>query len=339
MKRIQQRLFFLLLVLVALAMAAGCGSTTPAASAGSSSAGVKPDTAAMSAEKRKQAVFATKPYKDLLTVRYLDLQNSEASGDSIVIQSPDGQTMLVDAGIPAVGPQVVGYLTQLGIDKLDIAVNTHPHPDHIGGFESVFRSKQVDQFYLGNLRPVEWSSYTSALAAANAKQVKQTFLEEGMEFQLGKEVHVKVMNPKKGELPGSIKKFELDEVNNPSIVLLLTYKNTRFLFTGDIHREREVELVEKYGDQLRADFMDAPHHGISTSSSQSFLQTVAPKVSVISYNKFNNFKQLLNYQKNSKSTYVTALHGNVLITSDGKELNVITEKDYPAKSGTESSSK
>ncbi|CAG7619441.1 hypothetical protein PAESOLCIP111_02213 [Paenibacillus solanacearum] len=332
-----KQLFHLLLVLVLLALAAGCGSAAPASSASSGSG--SPDKAAMSAEQRKQAVFATAPYKGLLTVRYLDLQNSEASGDSIVIQSPDGQTMLIDAGIPAVGLQVVSYLTQMGVEKLDIAVNTHPHPDHIGGFESVFRSKQVDQFYLLNLRPVEWSSYTSAIAAANAKKVKQTFLEAGMEFQLGKDVHIKVLNPQKGELPGSIRKFELDEVNNPSIVLLMTYKNTRFLFTGDIHREREVELVEKYGDQLRADFMDAPHHGITTSSSQSFLQTVAPKVSVISYNKFSNFKQLLNYQKNSKSAYVTALHGNLLITSDGKELHVITEKDYPSKGSAESTGK
>ncbi|TNJ63515.1 MBL fold metallo-hydrolase [Paenibacillus hemerocallicola] len=103
------------------------------------------DTALLSPGDR---IFATKPYRGLLTVRYLDLQHAEASGDSIVVQSPDGKTMLIDAGTPAVGPQVVTYLDRLGIDKIDIAVNTHPHPDHIGGFESVFRAKTVDLFYL-----------------------------------------------------------------------------------------------------------------------------------------------------------------------------------------------
>lgn len=172
------------------------------------------------------------------------------------------------------------------------------------------------------------------MAAARAKKIRQEYLEAGTTFRLGQDVSIEVLNPKKGELPGAVNNMEngeLDEVNNASLVLLLTYRNTRFLFTADIHREREVELIEIYGEKLRADFMDAPHHGIGTSSSQSFLRAVSPKVSVISYNKFNNYKQLLTYQKLIDSTYVTALHGNIVVSSDGKQLTVVSEKQYPSK--------
>ncbi|WP_028551288.1 ComEC/Rec2 family competence protein [Paenibacillus sp. UNC451MF] len=279
---------------------------------------------------RLDGLYAASSYKGLLTVRYLDLENKEPSGDCIIIQSPDGKTMVIDAGIPEVGPQVVNALSKLGINKIDIAVNTHPHPDHIGGFDSVFKQIPVDMFYLEDEKPVEWAAYRNTMSVVQSKKIKTAYLQENDQFQLGQQVRVEVLNPRKGELPGAVKKFELDEVNNASMLLKLNYKDTSFLFTGDIHREREVELIERFGDKLKADFMDAPHHGISSSSSQSWLSTVSPKVSVISYNKFNNYKQLLNYQKNHIDTYVTAFHGQVLLTSDGNKLNVLTQKDYPA---------
>lgn len=305
-------------------------------SAGCSPAAVDAPASGSAVEENGEAigeqVLASESDRGQLTVRYLDLEDSEPSGDSIVIRSPDGRTMLIDAGTPAVGPQVVDALDRLGIDKIDIAVNTHPHPDHIGGFASVFRSIPVGTFYAVNLKPASWSSYVNAMAAARAKGIAPVYAEAGTTFRLGDEVRVEVLNPRKGELPGAVKQEsdgELAEVNNASMVLLMTYRNTRFLFTGDIHREREMELVEEYGERIRADFMDAPHHGISTSSSGRFLEAVSPETAVISYHNFKNFGQLLAYRKRIPNNYVTGLHGSVLIVSDGEQLSVLTEKAYP----------
>jgi competence protein ComEC len=280
---------------------------------------------------RTDEVFATQPYKGLLTIRYLYLPNKEHSGDSIVIQAPDGKTMLIDSGIAAVGPQIVHYLDQLGIGTIDIALNTHPHSDHIGGFASVMRAKKVNLFYLPNFPAAPWLSYADTMNQVRIKQIKLANLEAGDHFQLSQDVQLEVLNPHKGELPDAIKTFELEEVNDRSIVLKMTYKANSFLFTGDIHRDREMELISEYGEKLRADFMDAPHHGFSTSSSPGFLKAVSPKVAVFSENLSINFPQLLKYQQNNIATYATGLHGNILITSDGKKLNVITEKDYPPK--------
>lgn len=313
-------------LLLAVFLTSGCGGV-PAIVSGTAS--TPPGTAAQGADDRLEKLMTPKLYQGLLTVRYLNLKNEKPEGDCIVIQSPDGKTMVIDAGIPEVGPQVVDTLTKLGIQKIDIAVNTHPHTDHIGGYDSVFKNIPVDVFYMVDAKASMWASYRNAMSQAQLKKIKTEYVQEGYQFQLGEQVKVEVLNPRKGELPGAIKKFELDEVNNTSMVLKLNFKDTSFLFTGDIHREREMEMIDRLGDKLKADFMDAPHHGISTSSSQSWLSAVSPKVAVISYDQFSNFKQLLHYQKNNIQTYVTGFHGHVLLTSDGKKLNVLTEKDYP----------
>ncbi|MFE5321981.1 ComEC/Rec2 family competence protein [Paenibacillus sp. NPDC056579] len=315
-------------LLLTVWLTSGCGSV-PATTPGGTASTPSDHAEGQDASGRLEPMMTPKRYEGLLTVRYLNLKHEKPEGDCIVIQSPDGKTMIIDAGIPEVGPQVVDALTKLGIQKIDIAVNTHPHTDHIGGFDSVFKKVPVDRFYMVDAKASIWASYRNAMSQVQLKNIKTEFLQEGDTFVLGPQVHVQILNPRKGELPGAIKTFELDEVNNASMVLKLTYKDTSFLFTGDIHREREMELIERYGDKLKADFMDAPHHGISTSSSQSWLSAVSPRIAVISYDHFNTFKQLLNYQKNNIQTYVTGFHGQVLLTSDGKKLNVFTEKDYP----------
>ena len=252
--------------------------------------------------------------------------------------------MLIDAGIPDVGPQVLQYLQKMDIRSLDIVVNTHPHPDHIGGLASVFRNVSVGKFYMIDMPMWSWSSYAGTMSAAKSKNIVPEYLEEGASFQLGRDVRIEVLNPWKGELPDAMKNSassgsdaELGDVNNRSLVLLMTYKNTRFLFTGDIHLEREAELVDKYGERLRADFMDAPHHGISTSSSQKFLNAVSPKVAVISRNIFENYPQLLKYMRSGIDTYVTAQVGSIAITSDGKKLAVVAERAKPQASQSQTS--
>ena len=345
-KRFWRNKAFMSIRAAALALmlaASGCGESAQSPEA---STGAVVPAQANAVDARTGNVFDPALAKGKLAVVYLDLKSSGQSGDCIVIRSPDGKTMMIDAGIPEVGPQVLQYLQQMEIRSLDIVVNTHPHPDHIGGLASVLRNVNVGKFYMINMPMQSWSAYASAMSAAKAKNIVPEYLEEGASFQLGKDVRIEALSPWKGELPDAMKNSassgsdaELGDVNNRSLVLLLTYKDTRFLFTADIHLDREVELVDKYGERLRADFMDAPHHGISTSSSQKFLNAVSPKVAVINRNIFDNYAQLLKYMRSGIDTYVTAQVGSIAITSDGKKLAVVTEREKPQASSSQTSQK
>lgn len=92
---------------------------------------------------------AIKPEKMAVTaghdmrVHFIDV----GQGDSILIESPNGKTMLVDGGVKGAGQQIVSYLKELGVSKLDVVVATHPDADHIGGLIPVLNSLTIEQFY------------------------------------------------------------------------------------------------------------------------------------------------------------------------------------------------
>ncbi|OPA80442.1 hypothetical protein BVG16_06850 [Paenibacillus selenitireducens] len=279
---------------------------------------------------RTKEVFDHDKYKNQLTIRYFDLKSKEDTGDSILIETPDGKTMLIDAGIPEVGPQIVQYLDDLGIGKIDYAVNTHPHADHIGGFATLLQSKDISTMIMENL-PYDSNAYRNTVQALHQKKLKVEYLEDGDTFQLGSDVKVEVLNPPPGALPAAVKNFSFAEVNNQAMVLKITYKENTFLFTGDIYKDREYKLVDSHAQALKADMMHVPHHGNTTSSSPAFVKAVSPQIAIISSNILQSLDVVKRYEKNGVKVYVTGLHGNILITSDGKELNVITEKDWSSK--------
>lgn len=307
---------------------ASCSETQPQSGA-ITSPGPAPSTVVA---MRTEQLFDKKAFQGQLSIRYFHLAGDYLTGDSFLITSPEGRTMLIDAGLPEVGPQVVNYLNKLGIDTLDIALNTHPHIDHIGGFATVAKDKGIKQFFMVNLPYPTSNPYKNTMAALAAKQVPIKTLEEGDTFQLGNNVQVEVLNPPKGELPDAVKSFSAPEINDYSMVLRITYGDRSFLITADIYKHREIELTAfKWKDKLKSDMMDIPHHGSeSTSSSEAFLQAVSPQIVVMSQNNFQspNLKERL--EKKGVAVYSTGLHGNILVHSDGKKIEVMTEKDWTA---------
>ncbi|TVY05437.1 ComEC/Rec2 family competence protein [Paenibacillus cremeus] len=295
---------------------------------------VEPAGAPAQEQKKEEAPLRTKEVfdrakdKGLLTIRYFNLKDLKvATGDSYLITSPDGQTMLMDAGIPETGKQVVGYLDQLGIQTLDIAFNTHPHSDHLGGFAEVLKVKNAKAYYMENFQYTVSGAYRNVMTQVEKKRIPIRTLEEGDTFELGSDVKFEVLSPKKGVLPEAIHNYDPATLNYYALVVKMTYKNNTFLFPADIYKDREAELIALYGNKLDTDFVHAPHHGNNTSSSPSFVDTVSPKITVLSSNIFNSLDVLKRYERKGSAVYSTGLNGNILITSDGERLNVITEKD------------
>jgi len=266
-------------------------------------------------------------FNDQLTIRYFYLpSDEEKSGDAALIRTPDGVTMMVDAGVPKTGPYVDQYLDKLGIDKIDVAVMTHPHYDHIGGYTTLMHTKEIGKAYTTRV-PHDTATYRTVESLIQEKNIPREYLEDGHEFMLGEHVKVQVLNPPKGTTDEPL--TATSHINNTSFVLKMTYKDKTFLFTGDLYKAGESDVLERHAEFLDADFMDAPHHGDTTSNSSAFIDAVSPDVVVFSTNIFQSLRVEERYKSKGADVYVTGLNGNILITSDGTDLNVITEKERP----------
>ncbi|MCL7748826.1 ComEC/Rec2 family competence protein [Halalkalibacter alkaliphilus] len=264
---------------------------------------------------------------DELQIRYFDLEADRKSGDAILIVSPDGRTLLIDAGIAETGIQLSNDLGQLGIDHIDYAVATHPHHDHIGGYLTILEQVEVGTLLLPDLTH-STKAYSAFKKLILAKDVDYKYVKEGDRFYLGNEVEIEVLHPSQ-EMLEQVKREKLStsEMNNLSLVLKVTYKNNTFLFTSDLYKKLEKELLEKKKDVLQADLLHAPHHGDRTSSSIDFIDAVNPKYIIISANILQSKKVINRYVKRGSKVLATRINGDILIRSDGDNISVITEKE------------
>ncbi|NMB00026.1 MAG: MBL fold metallo-hydrolase [Firmicutes bacterium] len=276
---------------------------------------------------------------DNLTIRYLFLNmdpnlketlssqvgHQIKAGDAILFTLPNGETLLVDSGMPHTGSMLQQRLVELGVTKLDYVLATHPHWDHIGGFLTVFPKIPVEIFYSSPVIHSESEHYQELEKILQEQQIKVANLIEGDSLQLGG-VSFAVLNPPSTQVPAVGESVQLSEINNLSLVLRLDYGQFSMLFTGDIYCEQEELLVEKYGtDQLQVDILDVPHHGRSTSSSQAFIIAVNPKLAIISHEDPNQPREE-SYRELDIPVFSTAEHGEIVIQTDGKTCCVRTEK-------------
>lgn len=267
-----------------------------------------------------------------LVARFLKLRtgavDADKAGDSTILTSPDGLTMLIDGGETDCGPQVVADLRAMGVKKLDIVVASHPHVDHIGGLPAVLDAFPVGVLYMSR---VEYPTgpYARLLEAIKRNKVPLSYLAEGDSFAFGAEVTAKVYNPER-----EIKYYEgyprnsTAFLNDHSLVIRLSYGAASMLFMGDIYTSRELDLMERYGEALKSDVIKVGHHGNETSSSKSFIRLVAPKYACIINDSLDSVKVYNNYRKLGAAVFVTFVDGSVRLGADRDgNYSVLTEQD------------
>ncbi|MEK5331303.1 MBL fold metallo-hydrolase [Lysinibacillus sp. FSL W8-0992] len=234
-------------------------------------------------------------------------------GDSILIESPNGKTMLVDGGVKGAGQQVVSYINELGIEKLDVVVATHPDADHIGGLIPVLNSIPIEQFYdSGKVHTSQ--TFEEMLSLIDSNNIPYNVPKTGDSIALDDELDVKVLNANENA----------SDNNDASIVLKVTYGNISFLLTGDAGVALEKEMLQQ---NVKATVLKAGHHGSNTSSSQSFIQEVQPEVTILSYGKDNKYghphaEVVERLQAIGSKIYATAETGTVTVATDGVSYEV-----------------
>lgn len=274
------------------------------------------------------AIFANN-YDGKLVIHFFDMEADKKTGESILIQTPKGKTMMIDAGTPAAGPIVNDYLEQLNIEKIDLVLLSHAHMDHVGGFNTILKTKEIGKVIEPNV-PVDEDAYYKYKELIEEKGIPVEYAEENDTIELEEGLVLEFLNPPKGTspetLPWGYKSSSHGFINDLSVVIKMTYKENTFLFTGDIYEKREEELIENYGEKLDVNVVVAPHHGDITSSSESFIKTVNPDITLIPSNILFSKIVYDRYTENDSEVYFSGEDGNVMLVSDGEKIKVYTEK-------------
>ena len=244
------------------------------------------------------------------------------TGKTALIES-DGHYMLIAGGGRDASSFTVSYLAQLGIEKFDYLVATHFDEDHIAGLVGVFNKFAVGTVLEPSYK-ADKSIYTSFKEAEKKSGAEVIIPEPGAEYTLG-DAKFTILAPKKPEnSTDEGTALNSSEENNQSICVLLKNGDNKVLFTGDAEQEEERYLIES-GRDIRADVYLVGHHGSSSSSSELLLDAVRPKYAVISCGTGNDYghptqEVLDRLWDKDVSVFRTDEQGNIIMTSDGKEI-------------------
>jgi len=259
--------------------------------------------------------------------------------DSALVEFPDGRTMLIDCGGSAAGidpgrSAVAPYLWNHGIRRLNYVVLTHPHPDHLYGLLYIFENFEVGQVWEGGGEG-DSEGYTLFRSAVKSNCVPcYTLVGKGEVAVGGAEVQVLHTAYDKVDDYGRPK---YHRCNNRSLVLRVKYKDTSFLFTGDVEHEAEDSMLAEVPPlPLGSTVMKVPHHGSRHSCGSAFLSAVSPGLAVIQVGRYNRYgfpnKETLDALQGTGARVLrTDEDGAVTVSTDGKELRVETYEDSVLK--------
>ncbi|WP_436932433.1 lamin tail domain-containing protein [Halosimplex halobium] len=250
---------------------------------------------------------------------------------STLVVGPTNETMLIDSGdFRTDGEHVLQYLKQHNISRIDHFVVTHADADHIGGNAAIIDYYETEADGIGAIYDpgiaASTQTYEAYLDAVEQHNVTlyETRAGDPLPFE---GVSVDVLGPPEPYLDNR-------DRNENSIVLTLTYGETRFLFTGDAEADQEQYLLDTYDETLRATVLKAGHHGSQSSTGPALLDAVGPKTVVISSAYDSQYghpheEVLQRLADRSIPAYWTATHGNIVLASDGEQVTVKTQQAAP----------
>ena len=302
-----------------------------------------------------------------LVVRILDV--GPVNGDSILISSPAGKTVLIDAGDTTKGKAVVEALKRHNVQQIDYFIVTHPHPDHMGGAGEVFKAFKVlnvidngqEPSVPPELAPPKppagtksstgatkkpasrqppsitrfYDDYKAGLASSGANHAVS---QPGTKYDLGGGALLTILAPSEPFFTKEQMKGGGNEPNANSIVARLDYGSFSMLLAGDAEDQTEHRLLTK-DLNLEGQVLKVSHHGSKYASSNDFLKRVKPEIAIISCGAWNRYGHpaqsvldRLRAANPSIKLYRTDLHGEITLTSRGKQGDVAVKT---AKEATE----
>lgn len=251
----------------------------------------------------------------VVAITFLDV----GQGDAVLVRAPGGETALVDAGERA----PLAALGELGVERIDLLVATHPHADHIGGMVEVLGALPV-RYFMDNGEPHTTATYLELVRALERRTDVVYLAAEPRTLSLGDvELEILPLLP-----PGTV------DHNDRSVALVVRFGAFRAFLSGDSEVQQLTHLVG-LGAVPQVALLKAPHHGSRNGVTRDFLGVARPEVVVISVGP-NGYghphpEALGAYAAGGAELYRTDAHGHVTVLGreDGR-FEVVTGAEIGA---------
>jgi len=280
---------------------------------------------------------------DLAKPQFLEVNFFDVGqGDAIFIETPKRQQILIDGGPDSKILEKLGKEMPFYDRSIDLVILTHPERDHLAGLLEVLKKYKIENIlWTGIIR--DTAEYNEWQNLIKDEKARIKIAKAGQKIIAGETV-INILYPFEN-LEGKIFK----DSNNTSIIGKLIFGQNSFLFTGDVYKSVEKELIIRENSCsthstssglmlseveasnscqfaiLDSDILKVAHHGSKTSSSEDFLKAVLPEIAVISVGKGNSYghphQEVLEiFQKFGIKVLRTDLDGDIKIFSDGESL-------------------
>lgn len=272
--------------------------------------------------------FICLSFNQVLKIYFIDV----GQGDSCLIITPNNKRILIDGGEGNSEKYDMGknvlfpYLLDRKINKIDYLIISHFDNDHVGGLIYIIENLKVDKILIGIQNEKNYQ-LDKILELAMKKNIETVILSSEMKIEIEKNTYIEVLWPDKEHL------INENKLNNNSLVFKFIYKDFSILFTGDIEKIAEKEILEKYQNNLKilkSNILKVAHHGSKTSTDLKFLEKIKPQIALIGVGKNNDFghpntKVLEALQNMNVKIYRTDLNGEIEIKVKNSRLKIHTK--------------
>ncbi len=257
---------------------------------------------------------------DKLTISFIDV----GQGDSILIQTPSHKTMIIDGGPGNAVMRTLTHKLSFFNNDIDVVLPTHPDADHVTGLIDVIKQYSVHMIVESPAKS-ETGVFQKLEQAVHDEEGAEHYIGNlGDSIDFGDGVTFTIVSPRTEVWHG-------EDTNDESVTGVLRYGDTTFLLTGDLPSTHEDDVIATGLVPRNITVLKAGHHGSKFSSSDIFLKYLKPTYTIISAGKDNRYghpnpEALARIEKESKSILSTIDHGTITFETDGRNLQINTEK-------------
>ena len=228
--------------------------------------------------------------------------------DAILLRK-DNYTILIDTGEEDFGEEILSYLKEHSITKIDTLILTHFDKDHIGSASVIIDSIEIGEVLQSN-SPKESVYYTNYLNSLEAKNITPVTVSGDYDISIdGLSI---IVNGPEGY-------YSKNESNNSSLIVSVVHQNNKFLFMGDAENDRLQDYLSSHWDTY--DFIKVPYHGNYLKKFKKLLDDNQIKYAVItsSDEELEDEKTIELLKEYSIQTYLTR-KGDIHVYSNGKKI-------------------
>lgn len=264
-------------------------------------------------KKKEEEKTLIEERPSILSVTYLNV----GQGNSVFIECDD-HYMLIDGGKSDQSSKIYSFLEKKDIEKLHLVVATNTNEENVGGLAAALKEYDCDTV-LAPTNEAANEKYANFLKYTEKKNKSVTVPKVNDTYTLG-DAKISVL--------ACASKIDAAQ----SIILQIQHFDTKYLFASDVKAEEESVLCKQYGEALKSDALCIGNHGSSISSSDAFLDTVNPKIAILSVDGNDGSglpesKVLDALHQRNIDLYRTDCNGDIKLVSNGKSINISTTKE------------